>query len=59
MKNIFLALTGMLISILTIDIVSASYVLVWRRQHRAGTASGTGTHGFNFSAYDAPTGGNT
>jgi hypothetical protein len=48
---------GMLVSILAINMVSASDVLVWQGQYYTGTAFNTGTYEFNFTVYDALTGG--
>lgn len=48
----------MLIVILTVHIISASDVLIWQGQYYTGTTFHTGTYEFNFSIYDALTGGN-
>ncbi len=58
MNKIFLILIGMLILTLAITIVSASDVLVWQGQYYTGTTFNIGTYEFNFSVYDALTGGN-
>jgi hypothetical protein len=57
MKEIFLVLTSIFVLILTVDIVSASDVLVWQGQYYTGTTFNTGTYEFNFTVYDALTGG--
>ncbi|MBN2330946.1 MAG: hypothetical protein JXC85_03955 [Candidatus Aenigmarchaeota archaeon] len=57
MKKTFLILTTMLISLSNINIISASDVLVWQGQYFTGTAFNTGTYEFNFTVYDALTGG--
>ncbi|MFH0712060.1 MAG: hypothetical protein V2A52_02910 [archaeon] len=48
---------GVFILALTINIVSASDVLVWQGQYYTGTTFNVGTYEFNFSVYDALTGG--
>ncbi|MFA5953174.1 MAG: hypothetical protein WC812_01135 [Candidatus Pacearchaeota archaeon] len=58
MNKIFLVLISVIL-ILIINIVSASDVLVWQGQYYTGTTFNTGTYEFNFSVYDALTGGNT
>ncbi|MBN1644925.1 hypothetical protein JW851_02715 [Candidatus Woesearchaeota archaeon] len=58
MNKIFLVLFSVFILILTINIVSASDVLVWQGQYYTGTTFNTGTYEFNFTVYDALTGGN-
>ncbi len=57
MKKTFLILTTMLILLLNINSISASDVLVWQGQYFTGTAFNTGTYEFNFTVYDALTGG--
>jgi hypothetical protein len=49
---------SMLVSILVINVVSASDVLVWQGQYYTGTTFNTGTYEFIFSVYDALAGGN-
>ncbi len=58
MNKMFLIPMSMFISILAVNIVSASDVLVWQGQYFTGTTFNTGTYEFNFSVYDAPIGGN-
>jgi len=61
MKKTFLISISMLVSILTINIISVistSDVLVWQGQYYTGAAFNTGTYEFNFTIYDALTGGN-
>lgn len=55
MNKIFLILISMSLLILTINIVSASDVLVWQGQYYTGTTFNTGTYEFDFSVYDALT----
>jgi len=43
--------------ILFSSLVSASDVLIWQGQYFTGTTFNTGTYNFNFSVYDAPSGG--
>lgn len=43
--------------ILFSSLVSASDVLVWQGQYYTGTTFNTGTYNFNFTVYDAPSGG--
>jgi len=45
-------------SIILIASVSASDILVWQGQYYTGTEFNTGTYEFNFTVYDALTGGN-
>lgn len=56
MGKIFLILMGMFI--LTINVISASDVLVWQGQYYTGTTFNKGIYEFNFSIYDALIGGN-
>ena len=39
------------------SLVSASDVSVWQGQYFTGTTFNTGTYDFNFTVYDAPSGG--
>ena len=57
MNKLLLVLTSTFILILTINLISASDVLVWQGQYYTGTTFNTGTYDFNFSIYDALTGG--
>ncbi len=56
MKKTLLILLG--VFFLTVNIVSATDVLVWQGQYYTGTVFNIGTYEFNFSVYDALTGGN-
>jgi len=47
----------MFVSILAVNVVSASDVSVWQGQYYTGTVFNTGTYEFNFTVYDAPVGG--
>ncbi len=57
MKKTFLISTTLLILLLNISIISASDVLVWQGQYFTGTTFNKGTYEFNFTVYDALTGG--
>ncbi|MBW2993300.1 hypothetical protein KY317_01870 [Candidatus Woesearchaeota archaeon] len=56
MNKIFLI--SMFILIFTVNLISASDVLVWQGQYYTGTTFNTGTYEFNFTVYDNLTGGN-
>jgi hypothetical protein len=56
--KIFLILTSIFILVLIISLVSASDVIVWQGQYYTGTTFNIGTYNFNFTVYDALTGGN-
>ncbi len=58
MRKVFLILASVFGLILVVGIVSASDVLVWQGQYYTGTTFNVGTYEFNFSVYDALTGGN-
>ncbi len=58
MKKTLLISINMLILILNANTISASDVMVWQGQYYTGTKFNTGTYEFNFTVYDAPTGGN-
>jgi DNA-binding transcriptional ArsR family regulator len=53
----FLILVNLFILILTANIISASDVSVWQGQYYTGTTFNTGTYEFNFTVFDALTGG--
>jgi hypothetical protein len=57
MKSVLLVPMSIFISILAVNVVSASDVSVWQGQYHTGTAFNTGTYEFNFTVYDALTGG--
>lgn len=59
MNKLFMILIIVFVLTLTTNIVSASDVLVWQGQYYTGTTFNTGTYEFNFSVYDALTGGNS
>jgi len=57
MNKIFLILIIVFVGIFTINLISASDVLVWQGQYYTGTTFNTGTYEFNFTVYDNSTGG--
>ncbi|MDD5177688.1 MAG: hypothetical protein PHT54_00170 [Candidatus Nanoarchaeia archaeon] len=52
-------LLSVFILMLTINLISASDVSVWQGQYYTGTVFNIGTYEFNFTVYDALTGGDT
>ena len=57
MKRGIIGLISFVSAFFLVPSVLASDVLVWQGQYFTGTTFNTGTYEFNFTVYDAPSGG--